>query len=258
MEPPTATPDRDASDPQPSRRPPVPLGTQPPPSEHKEALEPHSPGGPVGKGNYVVRQGEGMESIAFDHGFFWETLWNDPRNSRLKREREDPNTLLPRDEVYLREKQEKDVPCASERRHRFRRKGVPEKLIIHFKRKGKPRAFEPYLLDIDGALSEGETDENGTVRMFIPPNAKKGTLSFRHSRDQYELDLGHLDPITEISGVQGRLGNLGLYFGPVDGKMSEQLKQAIRDFQSARDPKKEPTGTLDEETRKQIQQAYGG
>ena len=230
MERPTATPDRDESAWQPS-------------------------GGPVGKGNHIVRQGEGIESIAFDHGFFWESLWNDPRNSRLKRERKDPNTLLPGDELYLREKQEKDVPCASEQRHRFRRKGVPERFIVYFKVDGKPRANEAYVLEIDGTLSEGKADENGKVEVWIPPNARKGRIFFAGG-GEYELGLGDLDPITAISGIQGRLGNLGFYDGAIDGKMSGRLRQAIRRFQE--ECKLDSTGEMDDATQKRLQQAYGG
>jgi peptidoglycan hydrolase-like protein with peptidoglycan-binding domain len=214
--------------------------------------------GPVGSGNYEVQQGDCLSSIAYAHGFFWETLWNHSANQQLKSERKDPNVLLAGDRVFVPDLRPKQESGTTGRRHRFKRKGVPEKLIVQFLRQGKPKAHEAYILDIDGVLSEGKTDKDGKVRISIPPDAKTGKISFRNSVDQYQLDLGHLDPVTEISGVQGRLANLGFYSGPLDGKMSEELTRAIRDFQAARDPQKEPTGALDEKTREQIQDAYGG
>ena len=205
---------------------------------------------------YMVKQGDCISSIAFKYGFFPDTIWNDSKNSKLEQDRKDPNVLKPGDEVYIRDKEEKEESCASEKKHRFKRKGVPEKLIIQFMCDGEPRANEAYVLDIDGALSEGTTEKDGKVEIAIPPNARKGTISFRDSGDKYELELGDLDPITEISGVQGRLKDLGFYDGPVDGQVSPKLCQAITAFQKSKNL--EETGKLDESTRNNIQESFGG
>lgn len=210
----------------------------------------------MGHKKYTVRQGDCISSIAFKYGLFPDTIWNDSKNSTLKQERKDPNVLMPGDIVYVREKEEKEESCESEKKHRFKRKGVPEKLRIQFlDEEDKPRANEAYTLEIDGALSEDETDQEGKVEIWIPPNAKEGKLTFRESGEEYELDLGELDPIEEITGVQARLGNLGFYDGDIDGKMSDELENAIRDFQEKKGL--ESTGKLDEPLRKKLEQAYG-
>lgn len=208
--------------------------------------------------DYIVQQGDCISSIAYNHGLFPDTVWNDPANSELKQLRKDPNVLMPGDVVYVRDIELKEEACATEKRHRFRRKGVPSKLIIHFYRKGVPRANESYILTIEGVLSHGKTDAQGAVQIPIPPDAASGRISFTKFGDAYDIDLGALDPITEISGIQGRLSNLGYYSGPIDGQINEQLTQAIRAFKTARNPTQEPDGDLDEPTRKQIQQASGG
>lgn len=206
---------------------------------------------------YTVKQGDCISSIAFKYGFFPDTIWNDSKNSKLKQDRKNPNVLKPGDEVYIRDKEEKEESCASEKKHQFKRKGVPEKLRIQFMdEEDKPRANEAYVLDIDGEISEGETDPNGKVEISIPPNAKKGKIKFRKGGDQYKLDLGELDPIEEISGVQARLACLGYFRGEVDGLMSEELTCAIRNFQESKGL--EPTGKLDKATREKIQQAHEG
>jgi hypothetical protein len=205
---------------------------------------------------YIVKQGDCISSIAFKYGFFPDTIWNDSKNSKLKQDRKDPNVLKPGDELYIRDKEEKEESCASEERHSFKKKGVPEIFNIQFKINDEPRANEAYVLDIDGELSEGQTDENGIAEIWIPPNAKKGKISFRDREDEYELDLGDLDPITEISGVQQRLQNMGFYKGDIDGKMSDELEQAIRIIQERHDL--EPTGKLNEATRDMIQEEHGG
>ena len=74
---------------------------------------------------YTVKQGDCISSIAFEYGYFPDTLWNDPKNSKLKHDREDPNSLMPGDEVYIRDKEAKQASCASEKKYRFKRKGVP-------------------------------------------------------------------------------------------------------------------------------------
>ena len=212
--------------------------------------------GPVGDGNYKVKQGDCMEGIAYKHGFFWETLWNLPENDELRKKRKDPNVLLPGDEVFIPDKREKTESCATEKRHRFRKKGVPAKVVIRFEIDGEPRANEAYFLEIDGTLSEGQTDGDGKVEIFIPPDAKKGTITFPETEREYDLALGGLDPISELSGVQGRLMDLGFFPGPVDNKMSPELAEAVRTFQEKNDLK--ATGTLDKDTRQTIDKVFGG
>jgi hypothetical protein len=204
---------------------------------------------------YTVKQGDCISSIAFKYGFFPDTIWNDSKNSDLKQRRNDPNVLFPGDEVWIREKEHKEESCATEKRHRFKRKGVPEFLIVQLKIDDEPIANEPYVLEIDGALSEGRTDGDGKVEITIPPNANKGKITLRESGDEYELELGCLDPITEISGVQARLRNLGFECGPIDGKLGSKTQSALREFQKHN--KLDATGDLDDETRQKLKESHG-
>jgi len=205
---------------------------------------------------YTAKQGDCISSIAFKYGFSPGTLWNDRKNRELKDERKDPNVLLAGDVVYVREKEEREESCAVDQRHRFRRKGVPEKLVVQFKRQGELRADEEFVLDIDGSVSEGRTDGAGKVEVAIPPNARRGTITFREAGDKYNLELGDLDPVTELAGVQGRLRNLGFYAGETDGESSPALEDAIRSFQGEQGL--EVTGEADDDTRGKLEDVYGG
>ena len=148
-----------------------------------------------------------MDSISYEYGFFLETLWNLPENAELKQKRKNPNALLPGDNVHVPEKQEKEVSGATEQTHRFKRKGVPSKIHVVVKKEGKPRANEPYTLDIDGELFSGETNTQGEVKRPILLNAKMAKLIVGEgdTAEKYELKLGYVNPITEVSGIQHRL-----------------------------------------------------
>ena len=119
---------------------------------------------PVGQGDYVVKKGDCLTSISEAAGHFWETVWNDPANEELKTEREDPNVLMPGDKLTIPDLRKKEESKPPEKRHRYRRKGVPAKLNLQFLDHGEPRADQDYLADIDGHIEKGKTDPDGTCR----------------------------------------------------------------------------------------------
>ena len=230
--------------------------------------------GPLGEGNYEVEAGDCMSSIAAAHGFFWETLWKLGENSELKSARKNPNVLLPGDRVFIPDKRPKDESCASEKKHRFKKKGTPCNLKIRImepeKPPGdgasnensgnvKPRANVKYLLVIDGKLMDGKADADGMVEIKMPPQASEGTLTLEPGTPnevKYDLKLGGLDPIDQVSGVQARLNQLGFSCGAVDGKMGPKTRHAIREFQLSADMK--ASGEMDDATRAKLLEMYDG
>ena len=207
-------------------------------------------------GEYVVRQGDSTVSIAYRHGFFWETIWNHANNAQLRQQRDNPNVLNPGDVVFVPEKQQEEVFGASDQKHRFRRKGVPEKLRIRLlDEHDEPREGVSYTLEIDGDLLTGTTDADGMIEHGIPPNARGGRLLIGESQEEeYQLRLGHLNPRGEVSGVQARLKNLGLYNGEIDGQMNADTIEAIKAFQEEKEL--EVTGELDDTTRQQLEDLH--
>ena len=187
--------------------------------------------GPVGQGDYVVKEGDSIESIAFEKGYFWETVWEHPDNAELKEVRKDPNVLLPGDRVTIPEKTPKQESGETEMRHRFLRKGIPATFALQVFDRDEPWANQPYTLTVDDLVFTGVTDPDGLLRHPVPPNAKKGRLTIGPDEAVFDLDFGAVDPITEPKGIQQRLNNLGFHCGPPDGHIGEDTRAALRAFQ---------------------------
>ncbi len=204
--------------------------------------------------NHTVQQGECISSIAAEYGFSPDTIWNDPANSRLKALRKDPNVLYPDDVVVIPEKQDKQFDAATEKRHRFKRKGVPAKLRLRILDGDVPRANVNYRLIIDGTTYEGTTDGDGKLEHSIPPGAKEGQLILEGDVP-IPLSLGEMDPVDTTSGVQGRLLNLGFDCGALDGNSSPQLEEALRAFQTKHGLP--VTGQADEATQNKLKEEHG-
>jgi len=196
-----------------------------------------------------------MASIGLQHGFFWETLWNHPQNAALKELRKDPNVLLAGDAVYIPDKELKQVGGATEKRHRFQRKGVPAKLRLTLMKEDKPRANVPYVLEIDGQVFRGQTDASGLIEHSIPPDAQSGRLILDNGNEIHPLNLGNLDPIDTITGVQARLRNLGLFSGDISGELDGGTAGAISAYQLRKGLPQ--TGQLDQATKDKLKGDHG-
>lgn len=217
-----------------------------------------APAQPVGTGERVVKEGECIASIAIDTGHFCDTIWLDGNNTELRGARKDPYVLLPGDRVHIPPLREKwEGGKQTEMRHRFRRKGWPEVLRFRVLSDGKPRGNESYAIDVDGSMHTGTTDPEGNLACPIMPNAKRAVLRVGSDDNVTvrEFLLGGIDPIESISGIQGRLNNLGFDCGPVDGICGPRTQAALGDYQRRR--LLEITGMPDDATRKQLQSDYG-
>jgi N-acetylmuramoyl-L-alanine amidase len=205
--------------------------------------------------DHEVKQGDCINSIGFQYGFFPKTLWNHPDNAELKTLRKDPNVLKQGDVVHIPDKNQKEELCGTEKLHKFKRRGVPSKFNLRLLFDDKPRSNEDYVLEIDGKMIKGKTDGDGWIRQRISPDAKEGKLKLKDGKEVYPLNLGHLDPVDEVEGVQGRLANLGYYGDEVNGDMNEETTEAIRKFQ--KDMGLEVSGEIDKALRDKLRSEFG-
>jgi LysM repeat protein len=243
---------------------------------------------------YKVKQGDCLSSIAERYGLFWEKVWNHPKNAKLKEKRKDPNILYPGDVVFVPDKDRKEESGATEQRHRFRKKGTPAKLRLKImeesieeeeapppsstpsqpqdtknvvfedpqteerSQEDRPRQNIPYILDIDGNLTEGTTDDDGMIEVNIPPNARQGRLILEPGTTNERvlpLNLGGLNPLSEISGIKHRLKNLGFDCGDTSDEATPGLEAALRAFQEKHGLR--VTGEADQATKDKLQDLHG-
>ncbi len=213
--------------------------------------------GPVGCGEYVVQQGECFSSIAPRTGHLWETLWDHPANESLKKVRKDPNVLLPDDKLTIPPIRSKHEGGETEMRHRFVLKGEQTLLRLALRDRGNPIANAHYVLKIEHKTpKKGQTDDAGMLEASIPSGAMSARLSVAVGDEKriYELHLGHIDPITEVRGVQARLNNLGFAVGQVDNILGSKTLGALNRFRS--EVGLPGSRELDDATRTKLEQAH--
>lgn len=204
---------------------------------------------------HIIEQGECLSSMAYANGFFPDTIWKHGKNAALKEQRKDPNVLLPGDQLYVPDKRCKEVSCSSDARHRFRRKGVPNKLRVRLLDCDEPIANARYTLEVDGRCSKGKTNGEGVVEAAIQPGARRARLVIPERKLEYFFNLGHLDPADTVTGAQARLNNLGHHAGPVDGVLGPRTAAALRAFQ--RKHNVPVTGKLDGDTIRRLIKVHG-
>ena len=203
---------------------------------------------------HSIEQGETIIQLSEEHGLFAETIWNDAANAALKEQRNDMNILLPGDEVVIPDIRPKSERLETLQRHRFRRKGIPAKFRLQVFDVEEPRANQEFILEIDGIPQHGTTDDQGIFEVFLPADAQKGKLVIGPDQFFYPMQFGHLDPITELVGVQKRLSNLGYDCGEADGTLNSTTRRALETFQYRFELA--VTGEADEATVQKLEEIY--
>ncbi len=236
---------------------------------------------------HTVSEGECIESIAKQYGFFADTLWNLSENQRLRELRKDRNTLLPGDVIVVPEKQQKYYSGSTEVRHRFIRKGVPARLRIKFYKPAAPEPpggssgggydpsrydhaqqqqdtqYEPitnarFVLTLDGRHIDGQSDGEGMVDVPIAPDAAGGTIRFYPGTPEeitFDLSLGEMAPIDTVIGVRKRLNNVGYLSVPSGDQPDDSLRTALRQFQAEHNLS--ASGEIDQATKDKLKEIHG-
>lgn len=206
---------------------------------------------------HEVKQGECLESIAHRAGLSWEALWDHPSNAGLKQLRKNPNVLFPGDLVQIPDGEPQPFLIETGKTHTFvLSRSESTRLDVVLMHDGKPRADEECTVSARGMRNKPATTD-GKGRLTIDLPAKTKHVSVRMDLDDFtfELDLGHVDPIDTVAGVQGRLLALGNDCGEDDGVLGMAARQAI--FRFRRDNGLPPGVEIDDALRGKLQAVFG-
>lgn len=191
-------------------------------------------------GFHIVKRGECLSSLAARYSFpDYRTIYDHPENADLRKRRPNPNLLLPGDRVYVPNWQLKQYSLPTDATHKFKMRGGKVWLRLRIcNDQHEPVDAADYVLDVEGVRTSGRTDADGLLAVVIPAKADRARLelSYRDSTGCavtrcWSLQLGDMDPVSELTGIQARLNNLGFWCGEVDGIMGPRTKAAVRRFQ---------------------------
>lgn len=200
-------------------------------------------------------QGECLSSIANKYGHLKDTIWNHSRNTDLRQKRLNSDTLYPGDVIFIPPITVKEIGCPVDNKYKFVKKICYVRFRLRLLLNDTPRANEPYTLDIGGLTFTGTTDNEGWLEEQIPASETSGTLTLEDGQEQLDLGMGHLDPIEEITGIQGRLSDLAYMDDNVTGVWDETTADAVRALQ--RKNKLPETGQMDAATVSALKKEYG-
>lgn len=181
---------------------------------------------------HVVTDGDTITKLAFQYGFFVDTIWENAANASLKRQRVNMDILMPGDEVVIPDKRIRQETRGIDERHKFVRRGTPAVFRLQLFDLEEPRVHQEFTLTLDGStIIKGTTDDKGCLEAFVSPDTREGQLVIGPDQHRILIRFGTLDPLTETTGVQKRLNNLGFHCGEPDGELNEATRAALSAFQ---------------------------
>ena len=205
--------------------------------------------------SHVVKPGEHLARIAAQYGFHdYTTIWDNPENAALKERRKSPHVLYPGDTLVIPDKFKKTEERATGERHVFQVKN--KKILLHIKlRDASGNPIKSASCTVAVASGEGNltTDDEGLTKRGIPVDAENGQLQF--GEFEAPILIGHLDPVSEISGQVGRLNNLGYRAGPLDASDQSRFLSAVEEFQCDHGLKVD--GICGPRTQAKLKEAHG-
>ena len=190
---------------------------------------------------HIVQQGECLSSIAYDYKLSsWQVIYNDPHNAAFKAKRPDPNVIYAGDELFIPDLAPHQEDRATDQQHVFVVTFPPTFLNLRIKDQlDRPITGASYDVVLDDITLTGQTDDDGWIRAQIPAPSELGLIRLRPNPEdpdtviEWEAKLGHLNPMETVSGVKGRLTNLGYPCGEIDDETEDDdYTNAVMQFQT--------------------------
>lgn len=206
---------------------------------------------------HVVKQGETLMAIAAKNGLeSWKAIHDAPENAELKKSRPQPGALKAGDRWFVPSRELKHKPAAVDAKHPFKVSRPKAFLRLAVRdADGAPLAGK-YQLSAGGKSASGDVPADGLITLAVPVDTTSGSLVVTFAdgtTETWNLHIGHLDPVAEISGVQGRLDNLG-FPCKATGTIDEATTNAVKAFQAR--VGLDVTGTIDDALREKLEAYY--
>ncbi len=220
---------------------------------------------------HVLQPGEHTAVVSTQAQFrSWRTVWEDSANNDLRKERVNPFTLMPSDQLLAPPRKLRRFSRSADQEHSFI--GTAPALLLNLKildADRMPMADRTARIVLgtggDGAAVDGvvgnTTDGDGRLSQALSHTHRAGELAVhepaaeRPPDDEVEppadspaeltlwMRIGELAPANTIRGVQMRLNNLG-YFAGFAVEDEVQLRWATEEFEF--DHKMKVTGKFDD------------
>lgn len=216
-----------------------------------------------------VEQGETLESIARKYKLKdWKAIYDHADNEWFKDQCEEgkrnPSILHPGECFCYPSRELAEAPRSVDRRHLFKTPPMPKtklRLVLGL----EPLAGVDWNLtcafDRKRKVYRGRTGGRGLIEVDVDVGAQKAKLEI--GERTWDLQIGYLNPLNKtvrdegLSGAQGRLLNLGVDPGPIDGISGPKTKAALTELQKAFPEDLESEGTLDKKTRGKLAEVHG-
>ncbi|KAF7774759.1 hypothetical protein PMAN_a3334 [Pseudoalteromonas marina] len=191
---------------------------------------------------HTVAQGETLLRIAKQYGYQTsKALYNHPSNAEFKALRPDPNLIYPGDKITIPPKKEKFIPLRTNSINSFVVQNEKEyfRLQVSYD-DGDDVTGKRVVLSIGSQTIDTVLQSDGLIEVELNNNdALTGTIDLYLNEGEttptksFNVQIGNLDPIDTLSGVQGRCNMLGFDCGTVDGVNGAKTKAGVREFQQA-------------------------
>ena len=213
---------------------------------------------------HTIAQGKTLLRIARQYGYQTsKALYNHPSNAEFKALRPDPNLIYPGDKITIPPKKEKFIPLRTNSINSFVVQNEKEYFrlqVIH--EDGDDITGKRIVITIGSQTIDTVLPSNGLIEVELNENdSLTGQVDLYLKEDQsspsesFTAQVGHLDPIDTLSGVQARCNLLGFDCGTVDGINGSKTKAGVRDFQYEHDL--EVDGIAGAKTKAKLQQVFG-
>src|SRR5688500_2694811 len=170
----------------------------------------------------TIEAGDHLASVAAELDFPDPLrIWDARENEKLRAERT-PDILQPGDQLYIPDRAPRTVQLATGARHKAVVSRGATKIRIGLRDPiGEPMPGGACILTVDGVAHPVTADGDGIVELAIPPDAAEALLEV--GGQQFELRIGHLDPIATEAGILARLRNLGYLVDDPDAPIDDEL-----------------------------------